>query len=73
MLRFELLEEVHGIIDKGKSSGLSTTKVGPESKAGNNIGSHFVHLGQLLGDLLLGDGGSAGMQDINDLRSVDKS
>ena len=68
MFRFKLLEEVHGIVHKGKASCLATTKVSPESKAGNNIRSHFVHFCQLLGDFLLGDGGSAGMQDINDLR-----
>lgn len=67
MLGFKLLEEVHGIIYQSKSCWFAATKVGTETKAGDHIRCDFVHLGQLLRDLLLGDGGSAGVQDIYDL------
>jgi len=56
VLGLKLLEEIHVVIDQGKASGLPATKVGPEAKAGHHIGSHFVHLGKLLSNLLLGDG-----------------
>jgi len=68
VLGLKLLEEVHGVIDQGKASGLATTKVGAETKARDNIRSDFVHLGEFLSNLLLGDGCSAWMEDINDLK-----
>ena len=56
MLGLKLLEEVHVVIDQSKAGGLAATKVGPETKAGHDIRSHFVHLSKLLSNLLLGDG-----------------
>lgn len=70
VLGLKLLEKIHVVIDQGKAGGLTATKVGPEAKAGHHIRSHFVHLGQLLSNLLLGDGWSAGMKDINDLYEI---
>lgn len=58
---------VHRVIDKGKASGFATTEVSPEAKAGNHIRGDFVHLGQFLSDLLLGDGRPSWMQDIDNL------
>ena len=70
MLGLKLLEEVHGIVDQGKASGLATTKVGTETKARDNIRCDFVHLGQFLSNLLLGDGCSARVEDINNLSEM---
>ena len=44
----ELLGEVHGVVDEGEASGLSTTKLGLEAKCEATVGCAGVHLSQLL-------------------------
>lgn len=65
-LGFELLGEIHGVVDKGESGGLSTTEVGLESECNDAVRSALVHLGQLFADLGLGDRGPVGVEDIHD-------
>ena len=56
VLCLELLGVVHGVIDKGKASGLSAAKVGAESEGKDAVGSALVHLGELFADVGLGHG-----------------
>ena len=53
MFGFKLFKVVHRVIYKSKSGRFATTEICPESKAGDYIWSDFVHLGQLLRNLLL--------------------
>ena len=68
MLGFELLEKIHIVVDQGEAGSLATTEVGAESEARDHIGGSFVHLGQFLRDLLLGDCGASWVENIYDLQ-----
>ena len=65
VLGLEVLEGFNGIVDQGETGSLTTTKVGLETEDGNNFLVRLVHLGKLLTELILGDGGATGMDDIN--------
>ena len=54
VLRLVLLGSVKAVIDKPKSSGLATSKLGAETKNKDSLGiTHFVNLGELLLQLSL--------------------
>jgi len=65
VLGFELLEKIHVVIDQGESSGLTASEVSAESKTRDDISCSLVHLGQFLGNLLLGDCGASRMENIH--------
>jgi hypothetical protein len=66
VLRLELLHGLGGIVDEGKASGLATTELGAQAEDGDLILLGLVHAGDLLTELLLGDVGAAGVQNVND-------
>merc|ERR1711954_528721 len=54
VLGLELLSKVHGVVDKGKPGGLSTSELGLETKGENSVRGAVVHLSKLLTDISLG-------------------
>lgn len=62
--RLELLHGLGGVVDEGETSGLATTELGAETEDGDLILLGLVHGGQLVTELVLGDVGAAGVQDV---------
>lgn len=60
----ELLQALEGIVDKGETSGLSTTEVGLETEDRDSLLVGLVELGELSAEVVLGDVGTAGMEDV---------
>jgi hypothetical protein len=52
---FELLGVIQCIVDKGESGRLAASEVCSESEDEADIGCNFVHRGELVADVLLGD------------------
>jgi hypothetical protein len=66
VLGLELLHGLGRVIDKGETSGLATTEVGAETEDGDLVLLGLVEATELLAELLLGDVGAVGVEDIND-------
>ena len=64
VLRLKLLHSLGGVIDESEASGLATTELCAEAKDGDLVLGGLVESGQLLAELVLGDVGAAGVQDI---------
>lgn len=65
-LRVELLGLLDGLVDQAHTGGVVTTEVGLEAEEDNALLILDLELGgQLLLEILLGDGGEAGVQDVN--------
>ena len=61
-----ILEEVLlAIVNESETSSLATTELGVESIDNNVSSVNLELLGEFLSDLLLGDGGSVWVEDIN--------
>lgn len=54
------------VVDEGKASGSTTTKLGPHAKDDDLLLISLVHDGELLGELCLGDVGPRGVNDVQD-------
>lgn len=66
----EGLEGLLVVVDQTETGGLATTKVGLEAEHLDELlVRQFVHLGQLLAELLLGDGATTRVDDIQNLCS----
>jgi hypothetical protein len=64
VLGLELLHGLGRVIDKGETSGLTTTEVGAETEDGDLVLLGLVEATELLAELLLGDVGAVGVEDI---------
>lgn len=64
--RLELLGIGNGLVDQTEAGGLATTELSSEAKDGDSVLLNLVDLRQLLTELVLGDVGSVGVQDVND-------
>jgi hypothetical protein len=64
VLGLELLHGLGRVIDKGETSGLATTEVGAETEDGDLVLLGLVEATELLAELLLGDVGAVGVEDI---------
>jgi hypothetical protein len=64
VLGLELLHGLGRVIDKGEASGLATTEVGAETEDGDLVLLGLVEATELLTELLLGDVGAVGVEDI---------
>ena len=53
-------------MDESEAGGLAASKVGLEAEGENAVGGALVHLGQLFADLYLVDGGSVGVEHVDD-------
>lgn len=60
----ELLHGLRGVVDEGEAGGLATTELGAETESRNLVLLGLVHAGELLAELLLGDVGTAGVQNV---------
>lgn len=64
VLGLELLHSLGGVIDESEASGLATTELCAETEDGDLVLGGLVESGQLLTELVLGDVGAAGVQDV---------
>lgn len=64
----ELLHGLVGVVDESEASGLATTVLGAETEDGDLVLVGLVELGELLTELVLGDVGTVGVEDITVLR-----
>jgi hypothetical protein len=62
----ELLHGLVGVVDESETSGLATTVLGAETEDGDLVLVGLVELGQLLAELVLGDVGTVGVEDITE-------
>ena len=67
VLWFKLLGRVQRVVDQGESSRLATTESSTEAKHENVFLIGLVELGQLFAEVVLGDVGTARVQDVDDL------
>ena len=61
------LKFLHGlgrIVHKGEAGGLATTKLCPETENADLLLVRLVHAGELVAELILGDVGAVGVEDI---------
>lgn len=64
VVRLEFLEVVVGVVNQSKTSRLPATELGAESKNGDRVFVGLVKVGKLGAELILGDVGSVGVEDI---------
>lgn len=60
----ELLQGLRGVVDEGETSGLAATELGAQAEDGNLVLAGLVETGKLLAELILGDVGTVGVQDV---------
>lgn len=66
----ELLHGLGGVVDEGEASGLATTELGAETEDGDLVLGGLVELGELLAELILGDVGAVGVEDVTARRKM---
>ena len=66
VVRLELLHGLGAVVDQGEAGGLSTTELRPQTEDIDLVLGGLVEGGQLLAELLLGDVGTAGVQDVTE-------
>lgn len=64
VLGLELLKSLRGVVDEAEAGSLTTTVLGPQAKDGDLFLRRLVHGGELLAELLLGDVGAVGVEDV---------
>jgi hypothetical protein len=72
VVRLELLQGLSGVVDQGEASALATTVLRAEAEDGDLILVGLVETGELVAQLILGDVGTVGVEDINDHLSPGK-
>lgn len=60
----ELLQGLGGVVDEGKAGRLATTVLCAETEDGDLVLVGLVQVGQLLAELILGDVGAVGVEDV---------
>ena len=65
VLGLKLLGEVHGVVNQTEASGLAASEVGLEAEHEDPVRGAVVHLGELLPDVGLADGGLAGVEHVH--------
>jgi hypothetical protein len=60
----ELLHRLGAVVDEGEASGLATTVLGAETEDGDLVLVGLVKLGELGAELILGDVGTVGVEDV---------
>lgn len=64
VLGLELLHGLGGVVDEGEARGLAATILGAETEDGDLVLLGLVEATELLTELLLGDVGTVGVQDV---------
>lgn len=62
----ELLHGLGRVVDESKASGLATTELGAQAEDRDLVLAGLVEAGELVTELLLGDVGAVGVQDVTD-------
>ena len=60
----ELLHGLGAVVDEGEAGGLATTVLGAETENGDLVLVGLVELAKLGAELVLGDVGTVGVQDV---------
>lgn len=60
----ELLQGLLGVVDESEASALTTTVLGTETEDGDLVLVGLVQVGELVAELVLGDVGAVGVEDI---------
>lgn len=66
----ELLHGFGGVVDEGKAGGLAATELGAQTEGLDLVLLGLVEAGELLAELILGDVGAAGVQNVTSNQSV---
>lgn len=64
VVRLELLHGLGGVVDEGEASGLATTELGAQTEDGDLVLAGLVEAGELVTELILGNVGAVGVQDV---------
>ena len=62
--RLELLHGLGGVVDESETSGLAATELGAETEDGDLVLLGLVQATELLTELILGDVGAVGVEDV---------
>lgn len=60
----KLLHGLGRVVDKGEAGGLAATELGAQTEDGDLILAGLVQTGELVTELILGDVGAVGVQDV---------
>jgi len=63
-VRLELLQGLLGVVDQSEAGALATTVLCAEPEDGDLVLVGLVQVGQLLTELILGDVGAVGVEDV---------
>lgn len=63
----ELLHGFGGVVDEGKAGGLAATELGAQTEGLDLVLLGLVEAGELLAELILGDVGAAGVQNVTSI------
>lgn len=64
VLGLELLHGLGGVVDEGEAGGLAATELGAQTEDGDLVLLGLVQAAELLAELILGDVGAVGVEDI---------
>lgn len=64
VVRLELLQGLGGVVDQSEAGALATTVLCAEPEDGDLVLVGLVQVGQLLTELILGDVGAVGVEDV---------
>lgn len=64
VVRLELLQGLLGVVDEGEASALATTVLRTEAEDGDLVLVGLVQVGELAAELILGDVGAVGVEDV---------
>lgn len=64
VLGLELLHGLGGVVDEGEARGLAATELGAQAEDGDLVLLGLVEAAELLAELILGDVGAVGVEDV---------
>lgn len=64
VVRLELLQGLSGVVDQGEAGALATTVLRAEAEDGDLVLVGLVETGELVAELILGDVGTVGVEDV---------
>lgn len=64
VVRLELLHGLGRVVDEGEAGGLAATELGPQAENGDIVLLGLVQLSELAAELVLGDVGAVGVEDV---------
>jgi len=64
VVRLKLLHGLGGVVDEGEAGSLAATELGAETEDGDLVLLGLVEAGELVAELILGDVGAVGVEDV---------